>query len=159
MYRHVCTVNIHIYTSTYVQLHILCTWYKQVQIWYVQVQPSCTGKNMSVHGSDMSLPFCQILPGFGKNLCWYVLVCTILMFLVRPCIEYGTYWLVPVHTILYCLVPGVKDSRCPVQWTMYSQICLYMVWWFCWILSRWSGFQMARERLVHIQVGGESNRK
>ena len=41
----------------------------------------------------------------------YVLVCTILTFLVPPCIQKRMYWYVPVRTTLYCLVPGVQDSR------------------------------------------------
>ena len=36
---------------------------------------------------------------------------TILTFLVPPCIHLGSYWPVPVRTSLYCLVPGVQDSR------------------------------------------------
>ncbi len=39
----------------------VCTWYKHVHTMYLQVLHSCTRTNMSVHGSDMSVPFCQIL--------------------------------------------------------------------------------------------------
>ena len=78
MYRHVCTMYIHIgkflsmymkWTGiTYLYRHMynysdifVCTWYKHVHTMYIQVLHSCTCTNMSVHGSDMSVPFCQIL--------------------------------------------------------------------------------------------------
>ncbi len=46
----------------------------------------------------------------GRSTYWYVLpvVCTVIG------ITYvGTYWYVPVHTVMYCLVPlaGVQDSK------------------------------------------------
>ncbi len=44
-------------------------------------------------------------------LCQYMLVRTILRFLVSPCRQKRTYWDVPVHTAVYCHIPGVQDSR------------------------------------------------
>ena len=64
-----------------------------------------------------------------------VLVCTILPFLVQPCIQKRMYWYVPVCTTLYCLVPGVQDSRCEssqsgILYTWHKRVhtCLYCVY-------------------------------
>jgi len=94
-------VNIHIYTSTYVQLHVFMyiNRYKYHMYRYkhhmysinrykhhmyrfnipVQVQ-TCLYMVLQVY----HFKFCQILPGFGKYLCWYILVCTILRYIRRP---------------------------------------------------------------------------
>ena len=97
-----------------------------------------------------------------NNLCRYVLACTILRFLVPPCIHQleGTYRLVQVYTTLYCLVPGVQDSRCVLTCTVLSGLyqtgksCTelnslvqvhtgtYQYVLICLILSRYTGFQI-----------------
>ena len=78
----------------------LCTWL------YLLVPP-CTVQYIPVH----TCMYChRNVIGHSTDLS--VLVCTKLPFLVQPCIQKRVCWYVPVRTTLYCLVPGVQDSRC-----------------------------------------------
>ncbi len=63
MYMTRTGIYIHVQTRMYNDIFV-CTWYKHT--WYVQVLHSCTGTNMYVHGTDMSVPFCQILSRWSE---------------------------------------------------------------------------------------------
>ncbi len=65
MYMTRIGIYINVQTRLYNYIFVY-TWYKPVHTWYVQVLHSCAGTNMSVHGKDMSVPFCQILSRWSE---------------------------------------------------------------------------------------------
>ena len=97
-----------VHTSTYQYIlsrtSLYCSLYHHV--------PPCTCSYLLVPKSTYRyIPVCTAIEMSCVRTYRYVLVCTILTFLVPPRIQKRMYWYVPVRTFLYCLVPGVQDSR------------------------------------------------
>jgi hypothetical protein len=71
--------------------------------------PTCTTVYHDSTGQYILEHPCTYRP--RNFLCQYILVRTILRFLVLPCRQKRTYQDVPVQTALYRHIPGVQDSR------------------------------------------------
>ncbi len=79
-------------------------------VMYHLVQP-CTTLYRDHDSTGQYIPEHPGTYGPRNFLCQYMLVRTILRFLVSPCRQKRTNWDVPVHTAVYCHTPGVQDSR------------------------------------------------
>jgi hypothetical protein len=112
-----CKKYVPVHTSTYCFLDSCTAMYLHVPpytvpctVMYNLVPPcttlyhDCTGQYVPVHDTCMYEP--------RNFLCQYILVHTVLRFLVPPCRQKRMYHIIPVHTALYCHIPGVQDSRC-----------------------------------------------